>query len=325
VILFILSSVLILMTMGKIPVIIDTDIGSDIDDTWALAYLLLRDDIDVKLVVTETHNTWERTKYLAKYLDTVKRTDVPIGIGPQFDNKTGPKFGPMYGWSADYNLSKYSGVIHLDGIAAMVDVIQKSPTPVVILEISPSPNIQHALKLDPTIVKKSKIFGMGGSFFIGYNGYPPPVAEYNIVDHIPGAKALFEAKWLSYDNVPLDVSSWSQFSGENFKKLLRSKKLITQTLMDNNKYWFDNCAWAFNRSGLVPPNPLLGTSSLHDLVSAVMITNYSYWRMEQYYTKVNDTGFTLVSKEHNGGQKINHAIFWKDLYGWIDHVVNVLY
>ena len=35
----------------KIPVILDTDIGDDIDDTWALGFLLRSPEFDVKLVV----------------------------------------------------------------------------------------------------------------------------------------------------------------------------------------------------------------------------------------------------------------------------------
>ena len=38
---------------NKIPVILDTDIGSDIDDTWALAMMLKSPELDVKLIVTD--------------------------------------------------------------------------------------------------------------------------------------------------------------------------------------------------------------------------------------------------------------------------------
>jgi inosine-uridine nucleoside N-ribohydrolase len=40
-----------------IPVILDTDIGTDIDDTWALAMLLRSPELDVRLVVSDTDNT----------------------------------------------------------------------------------------------------------------------------------------------------------------------------------------------------------------------------------------------------------------------------
>ena len=36
---------------APIPVILDTDIGDDIDDTWALALLLKSPELDLKLVV----------------------------------------------------------------------------------------------------------------------------------------------------------------------------------------------------------------------------------------------------------------------------------
>ncbi len=42
---------------GSIPVILDTDIGGDIDDTWALAMLLKSPEVDLKLVVTDYGNT----------------------------------------------------------------------------------------------------------------------------------------------------------------------------------------------------------------------------------------------------------------------------
>ena len=41
----------------KIPVIFDSDIGGDIDDTWALVYLMKCPELDVKLLVSDAGNT----------------------------------------------------------------------------------------------------------------------------------------------------------------------------------------------------------------------------------------------------------------------------
>mgnify|MGYP006308749897 CR=1 FL=1 len=41
-------------TTDKVPVILDTDIGDDIDDTWALAMLLQSPELDLDLVVADT-------------------------------------------------------------------------------------------------------------------------------------------------------------------------------------------------------------------------------------------------------------------------------
>ena len=50
----------------RIPVILDTDIGDDIDDTWALAMLLRSPELDVKLIVTDTRNTTTRARIVAR-------------------------------------------------------------------------------------------------------------------------------------------------------------------------------------------------------------------------------------------------------------------
>ena len=70
----------------KIPVILDTDIGGDIDDTWALAMMLKSPELDVKLVVTDTGNTTYRAKIAAKMLEIAGRTDVPVGVGLHLDD-----------------------------------------------------------------------------------------------------------------------------------------------------------------------------------------------------------------------------------------------
>ena len=49
-----------------IPVILDTDIGDDIDDTWALAMLLKSPELDLKLVVSDTADTVHRAKIVGE-------------------------------------------------------------------------------------------------------------------------------------------------------------------------------------------------------------------------------------------------------------------
>ena len=72
----------------KIPVIFDTDICDDIDDTWALALLLQSPEFDVKLVVTAVGNTVSKAKTVAKFLEIAGRTDIPVGIGVQHNKGT---------------------------------------------------------------------------------------------------------------------------------------------------------------------------------------------------------------------------------------------
>ena len=66
---------------AKTPVILDTDIGDDIDDTWALAMFLKSPDLDLKLVTTTCGKAEYRAKLIAKLLTAAGRTDIPIGLG----------------------------------------------------------------------------------------------------------------------------------------------------------------------------------------------------------------------------------------------------
>lgn len=65
------------------PVLLDTDIGTDFDDSWALALLLKKHNqtVDLKMVLTASYDTYGRGQIVAKYLTAVNRTEVPIGIG----------------------------------------------------------------------------------------------------------------------------------------------------------------------------------------------------------------------------------------------------
>jgi inosine-uridine nucleoside N-ribohydrolase len=109
----------------KIPVILDTDIGDDIDDTWALAMLLKSPELDLKMVVGDNYKSIYRAKLIAKLLTVAGRTDVPVGIG--FGNRDGD--GRQSDWVKDYDLKSYPGKVHEDGVAAMIDLNHRNRSP----------------------------------------------------------------------------------------------------------------------------------------------------------------------------------------------------
>ena len=75
------GSALVSARSQKTPVIFDTDICDDIDDTWALVLLLKCPEFDVKLITTTVGDTRAKAKVVAKLLEIADRTDIPIGIG----------------------------------------------------------------------------------------------------------------------------------------------------------------------------------------------------------------------------------------------------
>jgi hypothetical protein len=88
------------------PAILDTDIGDDIDDTWALGLLLKSPELDLKLVLGDRGAALYRAKLLAKLLERAGRADVPVGVGldiaPHED-------GRQAAWVKDYERRRSPG------------------------------------------------------------------------------------------------------------------------------------------------------------------------------------------------------------------------
>ena len=83
---------------GKIKVILDTDIGDDIDDAWALAFAISHQNFDL-LGVTITHgNTPARAKIALKMLHITGRDSVPVAVG----RKTSDGYYHQYTWAEDF-------------------------------------------------------------------------------------------------------------------------------------------------------------------------------------------------------------------------------
>ena len=152
---------------SRAPVILDTDIGGDIDDTWALCMLLgLAERVDLKLIVTATGDAPERAHLAAKILERAGRTEIPVGVGI----KTAEYTPNQAAWLGDWEPSGYAGEIHADGVTALVDAVKACPGKPTIVAVGPQTNLAEALRRDPSITAKARVVAMGGSVYRGRRG-----------------------------------------------------------------------------------------------------------------------------------------------------------
>src|ERR1051326_8598399 len=72
----------------KIPVLLDTDIGTDIDDAFAVALALASPELDVRGITTVASDAEDRAWMVCRFLTAVGRKDIPVawGRGPQADS-----------------------------------------------------------------------------------------------------------------------------------------------------------------------------------------------------------------------------------------------
>src|SRR5262249_17841594 len=65
----------------KVPILLDTDIGDDIDDAFALALALASPEIDLRGVTTVSGDAHTRALIACRLLHAVGRDDVPVAPG----------------------------------------------------------------------------------------------------------------------------------------------------------------------------------------------------------------------------------------------------
>jgi inosine-uridine nucleoside N-ribohydrolase len=292
-----------------IPVILDTDIGDDIDDTWALALLLKCPELDVKLVATDNGKGLYRAKLLAKLLTVAGRTEIPIGIGHGQRDGT----GPQQKWIKDYNLDSYPGTVHEDGAQAVIDTIQASQGPITLIAIGPVPNLAEVLRRNPRIADGVRFVGMHGAVRKGYNGSAEVTPEYNVKQDVPACQAVFTAPW-EITITPLDTCGIVTLHGDKYARILNSDDPLLQAVIENYTLWATQAEWYADQKERVRQQ----TSILFDTVAIYLAISEDLCQMEVLPIRVTDEGMTILDE---GAKKMRVATNWNDLAAFEDWLV----
>lgn len=300
------------MSTKRIPVILDTDIGGDIDDTWALAMLLGCPELDLKMVVTEDGDTTYRARIAAKYLELCGRTDVPVAVGV---SKPQDAHFNQQPWVDGYRLSDYPGVVHKDGVHAMIDLIMASPEPVTIIAIGVVTNLARALEIEPRIAQRCKFVGMHGSIYLGYGGSSEISAEANVINDVSSFRKVISAPWLDTLITPLDTCGLVVLTGEHYQKIYQSDLPKLRAVIENYEIWAKLVKWA------VIEHTDRESSCLFDTVAVYLAYAEDLVEIEEVSISTTDDGFTVADP---AGTKVSVAMRWKDLNGFYDHLVKRL-
>ena len=184
-------------------ILIDTDIGGDVDDALAIAMALNTKDIEI-VGITNVYlaNAW-RAGVTRQLLKTYGREDIPICTGAEkpligwWDESRIPNSSPDYGEYNGKSLPHAS-----DYIIHMVETIPD----LTVMAIGPLTNLGLALAKAPHIAEKMHIIMMGGQV----NKAHP---EWNIVCDPEAARIVFESG-ADITMVGLDVTNRCQFTRE---------------------------------------------------------------------------------------------------------------
>jgi len=288
----------------RIPVILQTDIGTDIDDTWALAYLLRCPELDLKLVLTDTGDTRYRAKIVARLLEAAGRTDVPVGIGHMGTMSEAER--NLDPWVRDYDLAKYPGKVDDDGIGALIDLVMHSPEPVTIIALGPVPSLALAVQREPAIAARCRFVGMHGSFDLGYGDQPPASAESNVKVDPAALRTVLSAPWRDVLLTPLDTCGSVQLGGADYRRVwCNTDDPLIRAVIESY------CVFAPRVSWMKCDFFAQHSTTLFDCVAVYLAYAEDLVTTERVRFEITDDGFTRRGSGA-GSVSARVALHWKD-------------
>jgi inosine-uridine nucleoside N-ribohydrolase len=283
-------------------VILDTDIGSDIDDTWALMYLLASPELDLVMIVVTGGDLDYRARLCAKLLETCGRTDIPIVRG--VPGVTGPsRFQEP--WLDDYSLDTYDGAILEDATDRIADMVRLHGS-VTIIGIGTASTLAEFCHAYPDLVLTVRLVGMYGSIRVGYGDGAGPVSEANVYGNIDAFRTAIAAPWEDKLITPLDTCGNLVLDGDRYQQIRHSRSTAAGVIRENYDIWARLVNWID-----VPPGMTEKKSSvLFDVVAVLLAFDESRLKVVRMPIWADDEGILRV--DQSKGTEVRVALEWRD-------------
>lgn len=190
-----------------VRLILDTDIGSDVDDALALAFAVRHRDIDLAAVTTVADDSVRRAQIARKLLDIAGREDVEVAAGVGWsENPSGRRSWFGHEGEGILEPGEAPRVSERDGVTLLLEETREAATEVA--TVGMQSNIAAAVERDPGFAPRvRRLHVMGGVFAPIRTGgaVRPPSADHNLaVDPDAALRSLSSGIPKSY--VPLDVT-----------------------------------------------------------------------------------------------------------------------
>ncbi len=302
-------------TARPIPVVLATDIGDDIDDTWALVHALRSPELDVKLVLTEYGAPRYRAALTAKLLQSAGRTDVAVGVGVGTTSPDDEKRNQVP-WVDDYDPAKYPGTVHADGVKALLELVERSEQPVTVIAVGPTPSLAEAVRRNPEFARKCRLVGMYGSFDSGYEPGSAPSAEWNVKADVPSLRQVLQAPWREVLLTPLDTCGRITLSGDRYRRLWQAATTDPAVRAVIENY----CLWAARVSWMNCDFFVTRSTTLFDDVAVYLAYSEGLVEVETVRFTLTDDGFTRRDAE--GPFQARVALRWRDRDGFEAHLAS---
>jgi inosine-uridine nucleoside N-ribohydrolase len=262
----------------KVPILLDTDIGSDIDDAFALALVLASPELDLQGVTTCTSDAEDRAWMVCRLLTAVGRKDVPVAWGRDPQPKSAIDGQIQYRRHPAVIFNRTSKPVKESAVDFLYAKLKGQQGKLTIVAVGPLTNVARLLSDHPDCKPWIKrIVLMGGSVKVGYEGKPGAEAEWNIKSDIAAARTVF-GSGVPLTVAPLDATAVLQLEEPLRKQLFDAYTPLTFQVQALYQLWDK-------------PTP-----TLYDPAAVALAIDEKLFTMEDLCLGVDDKGITPVGK-----------------------------
>lgn len=216
-------------------VIIDTDIGDDIDDAFALYLALRTPELEIAGITTVFKNTRKRAQIVAHMLRLDGRGDIPVvpGSSKPIVNRT------VHGRPIQLEEAPYQFLPEMEGEAVsqsqtaadfIIQTVMESEEPVTIITLGAMTNVAIALLAKPELAERlDSIIMMGGAYQLHLN-------EYNISCDPEAARIVLQSN-IKIIAVGLDVTFKCLLPEASLERIYTEGGPLGELLGKMKAYW----------------------------------------------------------------------------------------
>lgn len=283
-----------------IKVLIDTDIGDDIDDAFAIALACASPEIKIAGVSTVFRNTAARAKQVVSLLNTAGVT-APVYVGettplsgrfPLFHMEDSATANPVSSLPCQYDETMQTYATDGDAVENIVRLANKYDGELVVVTLGAATNLAKAFIKDSSISRKiSKVIMMGG----WYTNFEP---EWNVLCDPEALDIVFRSGVPVYA-VGLDVTLRCGLESGLLDKFRASVKPVNKLLTTWLNRWFEY--FRFEKS------------VMHDPLALATVFKSDICRFEKKFVRVQTDGekrgaVSVSETEREGYSEINAAV-----------------
>ncbi|MCI0699642.1 MAG: nucleoside hydrolase [Planctomycetia bacterium] len=286
----------------KIPILIDTDIGSDVDDAFALALAVASPEVEIVGVTTVGGSADDRAWLACRFLTQAGLKNIPVAIGAAPPEKFGLDWQIQYRRHPAAIFNRTLKPVKESAPELMARLAKEHDGKLVVVCLGPLTNVASFIKHHPDAAKKvAEFVVMGGSVAVGYEGKPKPEAEWNVKTDIPSAKAVF-GSGLPLVVVPLDATATVKLNKAAREKLFSARTMLTYQVQNLYELWDKE------------------TPVLFDPVAVALVFTHKRLVVKERRLEVTEEGLTVV-KEGKANARVALSVQADEFVTWyVDRV-----